>query len=200
MKTIILTGGIAAGKSTALALLQNICGESIAIFDSDACVSQLLNSGTLAEELCQNLGENAILPNRQANRPFLRDIIFHNPLAKKTLENILHPRIEQEYLALSHTVDKKGLAKALIADIPLYFETGCRYRHDLVVVISCSVTQQRCRLQRRNNFDDSLIDAILSAQLPLLNKENMSDVVLWNGGDLASLKQQIETFAHHYIL
>lgn len=199
MKTIILTGGIATGKSTALRYLKQLAPEFVC-YDCDAAVSVLLDSGKLADELTQALGEKSVCPDGKANRDFIRELVFQHPDARKKLEDILHPRIRQECLALREEVAKNSSAKGFIIDVPLFFEGNTDYKQDLVVVVSLPEKNQRERLAQRNGFDKETISSILKAQLPLPLKEKQADVVLWNAGDESWLQAQVAAFYHHYFV
>ena len=199
MKTIVITGGIATGKSTALEYLKSLDSRLI-FFDSDAVVSSYLDSGSIAEELKSVFGEGSVLSDGKANRNFLRELVFHNPEAKKKLESILHPKIRQECLALKEDTVKNTSASGFIVDIPLFYETGFDIGQDLVVVVSITRQTQLERLALRNGFSPDLSDSILKAQLPLSEKEKKADVILWNEGPKNWLHQQIDLFYHHYLL
>lgn len=199
MRTVIITGGIATGKSTAINYLKAMDIELV-FFDSDKAVAALLDSGRIADELENAFGSASITPSRQANRKYLRELVFHNAEARKELESILHPRIREECLALQHDTVKNGRAPGFIIDIPLFYETGFDFGQDLVVVVSVSRETQKERLAQRNGFDDALINAMLEAQLPLQEKEKRADVILWNEGPLSWLEAQTKLLYHHYLI
>lgn len=199
MKTVILTGGIATGKSTALSQLKEIAAD-FAYYSCDNAVSKWLDSGELVEELISTLGSDSVLPGGTANRDYIRNLIFHDSAARKRLENILHPRIRQECLALREELVKNDVTKGFVIEVPLFFEGKTDYKQDLVVVVSLSPREQRERLSRRNGFAEETVSAILKAQLPLSRKEKQADVVLWNGGDPSWLQKQVASFYHHYFL
>lgn len=199
MKTIVFTGGIATGKSTALRYLKQLAPDFV-YYDCDAAVSVLLDSGKLAEEFVKTLGEKSVQSDGKANRDFIRKLVFHNPEARKKLEDILHPRIRQECLALREEVAKNGSARGFVIDVPLFFEGSINYKQDLVVVVSLPEREQRERLAKRNGFDMETISSILKAQLPLPLKEKQADAVLWNAGDESWLQAQVAAFYHHYFV
>lgn len=199
MKTVILTGGIATGKSTALSQLKEIATD-FAYYSCDTAVSKWLDSGELADELVATLGVGSVLPDGKANRDYIRNLIFDDSTARKRLENILHPRIRQECLALREELAKNDVTKGFVIEVPLFFEGKTDYQQDLVVVVSLSQREQRERLSRRNGFAEKTVSAILKAQLPLSLKEKQADVVLWNGGDTSWLQKQVASFYHHYFL
>lgn len=55
MKTLIVTGGIATGKSTFIRLLMEAGGARLRLFDCDAEAGRLLDGGTLKAPPLQRL-------------------------------------------------------------------------------------------------------------------------------------------------
>lgn len=51
MKTLVVTGGIATGKSTAIRLLMEMGAPHLRLFDCDAEAGRLLDSGLLKDAL-----------------------------------------------------------------------------------------------------------------------------------------------------
>lgn len=199
MQTIVITGGIATGKSTVLEFLSRL-DPDLVLFDCDASAAMHLNSTPVAEELLQHFGPESLTPEGFANKDFLRKLVFQNQQARKTLETLLHPRILQECLALHQDTVKNGRASGFIIDIPLFFEGGFDFQQDLVVVVSLSPEVQKQRLMHRNGFNEALVNSILNAQLPLAEKENKADVILWNDGPLSWLKSQTNLLYNHYFI
>lgn len=199
MKTIVVTGGIATGKSTFIKYLFRDNNPSLALFDCDQTVHTILDSGQYANRLISAFGKDSVLSNKKANRDYLRKLIFNDPAAKKELEGIIHPILKQECLALKALTMQNPCKKALIIDIPLFFETGADYEHDLVCTIALTPHTQVQRLMERNGFSMDIVQGIITAQIPIMDKVNLSDVTIWNEGPLKILHQQTERFYQHFI-
>lgn len=197
MKTIVITGGIATGKSTVVKYLMTLGGDSLVLFDCDAEVSKLLDSGVLARSLTEQFGAECVLENGAANRRFLRELVFHQPGMRKRLEDIIHPILHQECLAKQEKARQNSCVRGFVVDVPLFFETSASYEQDAVCVVALSRDTQKVRLAHRNGFQDDMIEAILAAQLPILEKVARADFVIWNEGNLSLLHQQTERFYHH---
>ena len=199
MKTIIWTGGIACGKSSAVALLKEKAAERVEVFDCDACVRSFWEGGENREELEALLGAEIFDAEGRPLRELIREEIFRQPAKKQALEALIHPFVRKECLVLAERTAKLGVAKAFIIDIPLFYESAGDYPHDLVVVISASSAQQKERLVARSAWSQEQVDAVLALQWPLAKKEKEADVVLWNGADLSLLENQIQLFIQHYL-
>lgn len=188
-----LTGGIASGKSTACRLIQQWAPKAV-LFDCDACVRELLeNHGAIAQQIADVFGQEAIDVTGSVNRAFLREVVFANPSARRQLEAILHPQVRQECLDSLSNAAKQG-AEWFVADVPLLFEKGFDFGQTQAIVVASSRATQIQRLKARNGFDETLIESILNAQLPVDEKIARADIVFWNEGPTSVLESQIRRF------
>jgi len=197
MRTMVLTGGIASGKSTVCRFLQ-AWSSAIVIFDCDISVRRLLESdASVAQEILAQFGPDALDADQKVDRSFLRERVFADPEKRLQLEAILHPRVRQECLDSRDEAAKVG-AGMFIADVPLFFETGFDFGQEQVLLVASSRETQIARLKARNGFDPDLIESVLSAQLPVEEKIRRADVVFWNEGPPTVLKSQLRRFVQDY--
>ena len=68
MKVIVVTGGIASGKSTVVEMLTEIGGKGVEVFDCDKAVETLQESGRLSRDLVTAFGENALTADGAVNK------------------------------------------------------------------------------------------------------------------------------------
>ncbi len=194
VKTLLVTGGIATGKST-------VCRELLArlpeagIFDSDACVHELLTRGHVVERIATSLGGDLKSPDGSLDRVRTSALVFNDPGKRRLLEGILHPLVRQACREARSRTAADPKARFFIADVPLFYETGFPLETDMQIVVACAPQTQRSRLLARSpTHDPHRIDQRLAAQMPILEKIPRASVVLWNGGSLPSLSQQIDFF------
>ena len=177
-----LTGGIATGKSTLASLL--LGRADLVAFDADACVHELL---TTNDEVISAIRLEFSLPEVPIDRAELRKIVFLNPEARRRLESILHPVVQEKWRGLAKECRANGTS--LLADIPLLFETGAADTFDTIIVVAASPQIQRQRLAGRG-LDWEMIDAMLASQWPIGQKVALADHVIWNDGSPAELERQ----------
>lgn len=135
----------------------------------------------------------------RADRNFLRELVFRNPESRRTLEGIIHPLLHQECLGSKCGRARQNAAVAgFVIDVPLFFETSARYHQDAVCVVAVSRETQKTRLALRNGFREDMIEAILAAQRPIMEKVAAADFVLWNEGPPDLLRQQIQRLYQHF--
>jgi dephospho-CoA kinase len=182
-----ITGGIATGKSAAVAsLLRHLPAE---VFDSDRCAHDLLQSDPAAiEAVRETFGAGAFDAEGRVSRPHLRAIVFSDDERRKSLERILHPLIRARWLRL--TEQFRSRAAWVFVDIPLLFETGAQAHLDRTLTVACSPEVQRRRLREDRGLTEVLIEKIIGAQLPLGAKIKLADHIIWNDSTVSCLDRQ----------
>jgi transcription termination factor Rho len=199
MQVMALTGGIASGKSTVCRFLREFLPQ-IVIFDCDAVVHRMLEGDAeVTAIIVESFGDQALDAQGRIDRHFLRGRVFGDEAARLRLEAILHPRVKQECLASMEAAATRG-ADLFIADVPLFFEKGFDFGQDQVIVVASSRATQIRRLKARGGFEDSLIESILAAQLPVQEKISLADVAFWNEGPQSVIRSQIRRFSQAFLM
>src|SRR6185312_13450395 len=118
---VAITGGIAAGKSEALAAFAR---HGAATLSADAIVHDLLaNDPEVRAAIAERWGDDAV-----GDRARIGEIVFRDRAELEWLEQLLHPKTRAAADAWLASVD------ALLAavEIPLLYETGGGGRFDAV--------------------------------------------------------------------
>jgi dephospho-CoA kinase len=188
MKLLGLTGGIGMGKSTAAQFLRQ---DGAQVVDTDELARRLVEPGQPALAEIQALfGRKIVSSEGYLRREDLAQIIFADPAARKRLEDILHPRIREGWLAQLETSRSQNQSLAVVV-IPLLFETRAESYFDKTVCVACSPVNQRQRLLERG-WTLEQIQQRLAAQWPIAQKMTRADFVVWSDGSLESHAEQIE--------
>ncbi|MEY2541532.1 MAG: dephospho-CoA kinase [Verrucomicrobiota bacterium] len=188
MPAIGITGGISTGKTAFCDCLREIVPEA-KFFNADKAARELVDlDKEVKEELLREFGPETYFPGGDLNRERLRAIVFVDAAKKSALEQILHPRIRQQWSAEAKT--HRNAAEFFFADIPLLYETGGETFCDRVVVVACSREIQFSRLWQRSRLDRAVAGQIIDSQMPLNEKISRADHVVWNNGERAVLKEQ----------
>ncbi|MEZ5301704.1 MAG: dephospho-CoA kinase [Verrucomicrobiales bacterium] len=92
MKTVIVTGGIASGKS---ALCRSFATErdEWEIFDADQAVHGLLTTAQIKLRIADRFGVGILDAGGEIDRRMLGSIVFADSAARRDLETILHPEV-----------------------------------------------------------------------------------------------------------
>ncbi|ADV45305.1 dephospho-CoA kinase [Nitratifractor salsuginis] len=181
---VILTGGIATGKSTATALLQLY---GFRVIDADAIAHEMLDRH--ADEVVKRFGAEFLTEGGKIDRKALGAHIFAHPEERKALEAILHPPIREEILRRSE--EQERLGKPYLIDIPLFFESG-EYPIEKSVVVYTPKEIQLRRLMERDGFSEEEAKRRIDAQLDIEEKRKRATWVIDNSGDLKQLSRECE--------
>ena len=193
LTTIALTGGIATGKSTCCSILLKLCPEAV-VFDADASVGRLYADTEIIEQIGCYFGGEVFNDDGSVNKAWLRTRAFSDPDAQHFLEQVFHPRVRKECLALLKAEANNSATRLFVADIPLLFESGFDFGQSVNLLVATSRKTQIDRLKKRNDWDDMMVEAVLSAQMPIDAKLKLADIVFWNEGPEQVLRNQCHRF------
>ena len=192
--TVALTGGIASGKSAATRRFEAL---RVHVHDADLAARYVVEPDSDGlNAIVSAFGEEVLDAEGRLDRPAMRQRIFADPSARRTLESIVHPRIRQ-WLMEQALIDTGPYS--LLA-IPLLAENIGHYRWvDRVVVVDVPEALQIERLIARDGLDEPLCQRILASQASRATRLALADDVIDNSGDEAALDEQVLTLHQHYL-
>jgi dephospho-CoA kinase len=192
-----LTGGIGSGKSTVLAMLQQLGATAV---DADAISRATTAPGGAAIPLiAQKFGADFIGPDGALDRARMRERAYAHPEARRELEQIIHPLVGQESARQVEAALAAG-ARCIVFDIPLLVESG-RWRRqvDRVLVVDCEPETQVARVTARSGLSPDEVRAIIAAQAPRALRLAAADLVICNEGlTLEALRYEVEQAARSF--
>jgi dephospho-CoA kinase len=187
MPAIGITGGISTGKTTFCDCLREII-PAAKFFNADLAARSVAELPEVKQEILRQFGREVFSPERDLNRAKLRAIVFADATKRRSLEQILHPRIRRQWMAQAKR--HRNSPDFFFADIPLFYETGGETLCERVVVVACSHKVQLDRLVKRISMKGSDAEQMINSQMPLEEKIKRADHVVWNNGDRATLMEQ----------
>jgi dephospho-CoA kinase len=177
-----LTGGIAAGKSEALAAFGRLGAETIS---SDAVVHELLGSPEVRDRLVERWGEE-VAPQGSVDRAGVGTIVFERPEELAWLEGVLHPLVGERIDAWRRALDA-GTEFAVV-EVPLLFETGMEAAFDTTVAV---IAEDGVRGERAEARGQVLFEGRESRQLSQEEKASRTDHVVRNDGSVEDLEREL---------
>ena len=181
-----LTGGIGSGKSAAA---DGFARLGATVVDTDVIAHRLTGPGGAAIPAIQRMfGDGFILPSGAMDRDRMRERVFAEPSARKSLESVLHPMIRAE--------SERQIAAAggpyVVHVVPLLIEAGdYRRRVDRVLVVDCPEDLQLERVRARSGMSAAQAQAILASQASRAERRAAADDVIDNSGTLEALRRQV---------
>jgi dephospho-CoA kinase len=187
---VAITGGIGAGKSTALAAFR---AHGAATVSSDEIVHHLLRTDpTVRKALVERFGDRILGEDGAPDRARIAAIVFDDAESLAFLESLLHPLVSREYLHWREqlaALDEPP--RVCVTEVPLLYEAGGESRFDRVVVVTAP---RQLREQRRqvplDNRDARLIDdreKVSLADFHYVNTGTYEDLDAWVAGVMAEL-------------
>ena len=187
-----LTGSIGSGKSLAASVLAE-CGALVV--DADELAREAVKPGSAAlEQIREHFGTDVLDAEGRLVRPSLAAKVFNDESARRTLDQIVHPRVrelfEQRLPGLQGEASRRGVP--VIYDVPLLFEAGYgKDDFDLIVVISAPRESCLARIMERDRLTRAVAEARYQAQMPIAEKEARADVVIRNADDPATFRKKV---------
>lgn len=180
-----VTGNIAVGKSTVLAMLGSL---GAYVIDADKIVHQLRQPGAPGyTALVELLGTSILLPDGRVDTAQLAKKAFENTWLLNQLEGIFRPLVVAE-------VARQGRACAsevVIIEAIKLLEGGLRTQVDQVWVVDAPRVQQIERLMAARGLSRLEAERRIDAQSPQEEKLAQADVVIRNDSDRSAVWQQV---------
>ena len=193
MQVIGLTGGIATGKSTVSATLENA---GAVIIDADRIARKVVKKNLPAyRQIVDTFGESVLLPDGEINRTALGNLIFNDPHKKQLLNAIVHPHVRKETNRQLKHIENNNPNALVILDIPLLFEAGMHKDLSEVIIVYAPEHIQIKRLMERDHISQEDALSRIRSQMPVEEKKSLATRVIDNSGTLEhTRKQTLEIF------
>jgi dephospho-CoA kinase len=192
MLRVGLTGGIACGKSTVVAMLRE---RGIIVVEADPLAHELIEPGHLAyNDVVREFGKGVLKPDGTVDRAKLGAIVFADPGKLERLNQIVHPHvIDAAEQRLAELARQESSAVAIV-EAALLIEAGYSERFDRLIVAWCRPEQQRERLLARG-LTPAQVEQRISAQMPIEQKRHLATDEIDCSASLEATRRQVEQLA-----
>lgn len=180
-----LTGGLGAGKSTALAALEELGAVTLS---TDGVVRELLSGGSLSEQLADRLGPE-VIAGGAVDRAAVAERVFESPEDREWLEGLLWPRVGERVAAWRAEVEAVTPAPvAAVVEVPLLFEAGMEGAFDRTIAV---VAEEEVRALRAGSRGHAAVQERSGRQLTQEEKAHRADFAVRNDGTPEELKAEL---------
>jgi dephospho-CoA kinase len=180
-----LTGGLGAGKSTALAELERL---GAAALSSDAVVHELYGSSEIRDAVVDRWGPE-VAPDGNVDRAAVAARAFASAEDRAWLEGLLWPRVGQRIDEWRRQVTaQEPTPRAVVVEIPLLFEAGMEGVFDATIAV---VADEQLRARRAGGRGHAAVDERAARQLPQEEKAGRATFVVANSGTIAELQREL---------
>lgn len=189
---IAVTGGMGAGKSMVAAALAEQLGAMNVSADS-ICLDLLSPGNTAYLQVRDAFPVKCFLEDGQLNRPYLRKLIFSDPIQRTKLDDIVHPLVRDELDLFKEAACSRGID--LVAEVPLLFEKGWQVDFDCSLVVFAEENVCLKRIMSRDHVTREKARESFFSQMPLAEKCRHGDWVIDNSGSFSQTQKLIEQFS-----
>jgi dephospho-CoA kinase len=180
-----LTGGMGAGKSTALAALERLGAE---VLSSDAVVHELYESAEVREAVVGRWGEE-VAPAGVVDRSTVAARAFATPADRAWLEGLLWPLVGARVAAWVQEVrEARPPPRAAVIEVPLLFEAGLEGIYDATIAV---IAEEQVRSERASRRGHALTDERAARQLSQEEKARRATFVVHNDGTEEELERDL---------
>jgi len=181
-----LTGGVGAGKSTALDALERL---GVPTLSADAVVHELYRSAELHDEIRARWGGEVIAADGTVDRAAVARRAFASEDERRWLEGTLWPRVGERVAAWREEVARSEVPSSVaVVEVPLLFEAGLQDAYDATIAV---VADEETRARRAGERGHEAVDERVARQLPQDEKARRATHVVTNDGTVDDLRREL---------
>ena len=187
-----LTGGVACGKSTVLAMFAE---RGAQVLRADEVAHLLMQPGKpVYERIIQSFGTSILDRDGSISRPALAQLAFAGRIEE--LNTIVHPAViawQDEWMAKIFRHAPRAIA---VVEAALMVEAGSYKRLDKLITVTCSLEQKIQRFAARSGLPEDAarreVELRMAAQISEEEKVALSDHVIDNSGTIRHSEEQVD--------
>ena len=189
--TVAITGGIGSGKTAVSNHFEEL---GVAVVDLDEASRAIVAPGMPAlQEIVQYFGGNVVTGSGELDRRALRELVFKTPEDRRWLEKLTHPLINDWTV----TQLRNAASQYAIVVNPLLRARGGYVNRILVVDVAVEV--QVARTMERDQVSKEQAESIISAQISRIERLELADDIIVNGGTVKELEPQVRALHKKYL-
>jgi dephospho-CoA kinase len=181
-----LTGGMGAGKSTALEVLRELGAQ---VLSTDAVVHELYAEELVRDAVVERWGSE-VAPGGVVDRAAVAAKAFAGGEEDRGwLEGLLWPLVGARIAGwLEHVRALRPVPRAAVVEVPLLFEAGMERGFDATIAV---IAAEETRRQRAAGRGHALADERAARQLSQAEKAGRATFVVHNDGTEADLRREL---------
>lgn len=180
-----LTGGIGAGKSTALSALERLGAVTLS---TDAVVHELYESDQVHDAVVARFGDD-VAPGGVVDRGALAERAFATSADRAWLEQLIWPLVGARVAEFRQaSALREPAPRAAVVEVPLLFESGANHGFDATIAI---VADEDLRERRAAERGHRALKERGARQLSQEEKAAKSTYVVLNDGSIDELEEKL---------
>jgi dephospho-CoA kinase len=180
-----LTGGLGAGKSTALAALERLGAATIS---TDAIVHELYADDEVLAAVTGRWGPE-VAPEGVVDRSAIARRVFASPEERAWLEGLLWPLVGRRVAEWRRGAEsREPRPRAAVVETPLLFEAGLEAGYDATIAV---IAEEGVRAARAAARGHHAVDERSARQLSQEEKAARATYVVTNSGTVEELEAEL---------
>ena len=185
-----VTGGVGAGKSTILQILEDKYNAHIIMADDVA--RELMNKGKASyRAIVKEFGDDILREDGEIDRQKLAEIVFQDEEKLNKLNSIVHPLVRKAIVKEQKQVNKKDPDRLIVLEAALLIEAGYK---EILDELWGVIVQKEIRIQRlmdSRGYTREKSESIIANQLSDEEFRANCDFIIDNSGTLEDTTEQI---------
>lgn len=174
MKRIGLTGNIGTGKST-VARIFEILG--VPVYHADKQAREIVESKIVTEQITVLFGKQVLNEQLKIDRKALASIVFNDKNKLVSLNNLIHPLVEDNFL---HWCEKHIDQDYIIQEAAILFESGFDRLFDATILVTAPEELCITRVMARDRITKEMVSDRIRNQWAQDKKLKMADYEIIN--------------------
>ena len=182
MIRIAIVGNIGSGKSYVAKLL------GFPVFNADLEVVKIYKDNYKCfKQLKKKIPK--FIKSYPIRKSEISKAIYANKNNLKKITKTVHPIVRSNMLSF---IKKNKKKKAVVLDIPLYFENKINKKEDIIVFVDSKKSQINSRLKKRSEFNSKIFNKFKNIQFSAHIKKKKSNFIVKNNFRNISLKKNVK--------
>ena len=182
MIRIAVVGEIGSGKTYVSNLFD------LPVFNADKEVEKIYRSNRSAFKKLKSKLPKFII-SFPIQKDYIKNAIRYNSKNIKLISSVIHPIVRKN---MNEFLRKNKTKKAVVLDIPLYFENKLNKKKDVVIFISSQRKLIDLALKKRGKSSLKLLKKLGNLQKSLESKKKKSNYVIINDFKSTNLKKRVK--------
>ena len=185
---IAITGGIGAGKSTAITAIKQM---GYLVISADDTYGELLKDPDFVQGVYRAV--EITTDKIELDRNLVSTAVFHNLKKLKALNDFTHAKIYSAMFEKSKNHD------VVFHEVPLLFESGYQEKYDKVIVIMRDLNSRIQSVKARSGLSTDEVVSRIKNQYNYENLDKNKHTVITNDGNLLDFSAKVKAVVNEIL-
>jgi len=191
---IVVTGGIASGKTTVARLMAAAGG---CLIDADSIARSVYRDPGIRQKVAAAFGRGVLTPSGAVSRKRLGRIVFSDSKAMAGLDRIVRQTVKSTINGMIR--EKAAVERYIVLDAVLFFQYKFLFRADFSIQTRAAENIRIARLMDRDGLAREEAVMRIEGQRPLYEGWEKADITIDTSARLADVKRKTEEIRDEFL-